>query len=197
MTESNIKGGFRGAGLTPLDADHVISKLDVKLHTPTPPEGTPELPDPWVSKTPKTIKETESQSAYLEKRIRRHKSSSPASIIDAMMSMTKGLKAHQHEMALLRMEVRDLRHANHILSRRRREKKTRLRNGGTMTVGEGQASIDQKDIDLQVAAESSRRGGRARSVQLGVRHCSVCGKAGHNLRTCQAKIKASGDEYSD
>jgi FtsZ-binding cell division protein ZapB len=59
-----------------------------------------------------------------------------------MRLITKGLKAHQHEIALLRMEVQDLRDANHILSRRRREKKTRLRNKGTITVKEGQASID-------------------------------------------------------
>jgi hypothetical protein len=197
MTESNIKGGFRGAGLVPLSAEHVISKLDVKLHTPTPPEGTPELPDPWVSKTPKTIKETELQSAYLENRIRGHKSSSPASIIDAMKSMTKGLKAHQHEMALLRLEVRDLRDANHILSRRRREKKTRLRNGGTMTVEEGQASIDQIEVNTQVVAESLRRRRRGRSVQPSIRHCGVCGKAGHNSRTCQTKIEVSRDKCSD
>jgi hypothetical protein len=60
MTEKNIKGGFRGAGIAPLDAEYVILKLDVKLHTLTPPEGTLELPDPWVLKTPKTIKETKS-----------------------------------------------------------------------------------------------------------------------------------------
>jgi hypothetical protein len=92
---------------------------------------------------------------------------------------------------------RYLRDANNILSRRRREKKTRLQNRGTITVEEGQALIDQKDIDSQVAAELSRRGSRARSVQLGVRHCSVYGKAGHNSRICQTKIDISGDEYSD
>lgn len=62
--------------------------------------------------------------------------------MDALKLMTKGLREHQHEMALLRLEVKDLRDANHILSRRCREKKTRLRNGGTMTIEEGQASID-------------------------------------------------------
>jgi hypothetical protein len=142
ITQNNIKGGFRGAGLVPLNVDYVISKLDVKIHTPTPPEGSPELPDPWVSKTPQTVRETESQSAFLESRIRRHKSSSPASIIEAMKSMTKGLKATQHEMALMRVELRDLQDANYILSRRRSEKKTHLRNRGTMTVREGQALID-------------------------------------------------------
>jgi hypothetical protein len=197
MTESNIKGGFRGAGLVPLDAEHVVSKLDVKLHTPTPPEGTPELPDPWVSKTPKTVKETKSQSAYLENQIRRHNSSSPALIIDGLKSISKGFLAIQHKMALIEAEVRDLRDANHILSRRRREKKTRLRNRGAMTVNEGQALIDQKEVDSQVVAESSQRGGRVKSVQPSIRHCGVCGKAGHNSRTCKADVEASGEEYSD
>lgn len=81
-----------------------------------------------------------------------------------MKSMTKGLKEHQHETALLRLEVRDLRDANHILSRRQREKKTRLRDVGAMTAEEGQALIDQRDVNTQGVAESSRRSGQGRSV---------------------------------
>ena len=45
-------------------------------------------------------------------------------------------------------------------------------------------------------AESSRSGGRARSERPGGRRCGVCGKAGHNVRTCQEDIEASRDEYS-
>jgi DDE superfamily endonuclease len=37
ITESNIQGGFRGASLVPLDPEAVISKLEVRLRTPTPP----------------------------------------------------------------------------------------------------------------------------------------------------------------
>ncbi|KAJ3455303.1 hypothetical protein MRS44_013903 [Fusarium solani] len=76
MTTSNIKGGFRGAGLVPLDPESVISKLDVQLRTPTPAKEEASLPDPWASKTPKTILEASSQSKYLERRIRRYQSSS-------------------------------------------------------------------------------------------------------------------------
>ena len=42
MTENNIKGGFRGASLVPFNLEAVISKLDVKLRTPTstrPPDA--------------------------------------------------------------------------------------------------------------------------------------------------------------
>ena len=36
MTAENIKTGFRGTGLVPYDPQAVLSKLDVKLRTPTP-----------------------------------------------------------------------------------------------------------------------------------------------------------------
>lgn len=37
ITKRNILGGFRGAGLVPLDPEAVISKLDVRLRTPSTP----------------------------------------------------------------------------------------------------------------------------------------------------------------
>jgi hypothetical protein len=36
LTESNIQGGFRGAGIVLFDPERVISTLDLKLRTPTP-----------------------------------------------------------------------------------------------------------------------------------------------------------------
>jgi len=36
ITESNALGGFQGAGLVPFNPQAVISKLDIKLRTPTP-----------------------------------------------------------------------------------------------------------------------------------------------------------------
>jgi hypothetical protein len=66
-----------------------------------------------------------------------------------------------------------------------------------MTVGEGQASIDQMDVDMQVVAESLRRGGQGRSGQPTRRRCGICGKPGHNARTCKIEVKVSGQEYSN
>jgi hypothetical protein len=61
-----------------------------------------------------------------------------------------------------------------------------------MTVGEGQASIDQMDIDMQVVAESSKQGGQGRSSRPRVVRCGVCGKPGHNARTCRSEVEVSG-----
>jgi hypothetical protein len=66
-----------------------------------------------------------------------------------------------------------------------------------MTIQEASQVIDQMDVDTQVVAESSRSSGRGRSVGLGVRRCGLCGKTGHNARTCQEGTQASGEEYSE
>jgi hypothetical protein len=36
IIERNIQGGFIGSGLVPYDPERVLSKLDIKLRTPTP-----------------------------------------------------------------------------------------------------------------------------------------------------------------
>ncbi|SCO92408.1 related to transposase [Fusarium oxysporum] len=131
MTQSNIKGGFKGAGLAPFNLEVVILKLDVQLQTPTPVEEVAQQAQSWTSKTPNTVLEAGSQSKYLSDRIRRHHSSSPESILKALQSLTKAVKRNMHETALLRAENRELRQANEILSRRRRARRTRLQNRGS------------------------------------------------------------------
>ncbi|KAH7459257.1 hypothetical protein FOMA001_g20090 [Fusarium oxysporum f. sp. matthiolae] len=190
MTEENIKAAFRGAGLVPLDPEHVVSKLDVQLRTPTPVEEETGPSTPWVSKTPKTVLEAGSQSEYLAKRIRSHHSCSPTSVLEALKSLSKGTKAIMYEVSLLRSRVQDLERANGILSRRRRAKRTRLQKGGVMTVEEGRQVIKQMGVDTQVVAESSKSCG-----QEG--RCGACGKTEHNARTCQIVVSISGEESGD
>ena len=133
MTERNIKSAFRGAGLIPFNPESVVSKLDVQIRTPPPVEEI--VPStPWGSKTPTTVLEAEFQSEYLERRIRRHHSSSPKPILEALKSFSKGTMAIMRGLALVKAEVQDLRQANEILSRRRRAKRTRLQKRGVMTV---------------------------------------------------------------
>jgi hypothetical protein len=44
--ESNIRAGFRGSGLVPIDPNAVLLKLDIKLQTLTPTGPPPEGNDP-------------------------------------------------------------------------------------------------------------------------------------------------------
>ncbi|KAK7572233.1 hypothetical protein V3481_017431 [Fusarium oxysporum f. sp. vasinfectum] len=97
MIEKNVKAAFRGAGLVHLDPESVVSKLAAQLRTlmPVVEEAGPSTP--WVSKTPRTVLKAQSQSEYRDRRIRRHKSSSPESILKSLMSLSKGTKAIIHE----------------------------------------------------------------------------------------------------
>jgi hypothetical protein len=124
ITEKNIKGGFRGAGLAPFNPESMISKLDMKLWTLMPPEEVAKPLTPWVSKTPKTVLEVQSQSAYLQKRIRRHHSSSPESLIQPVKCFEKGTSTVMYKLALVEARMNDLEQANEILSRCRRVKRT-------------------------------------------------------------------------
>ena len=46
FTDKNIQGAFAGAGLIPYDPERVISKMDIRLRTPTPPISRPGTPLP-------------------------------------------------------------------------------------------------------------------------------------------------------
>lgn len=66
-----------------------------------------------------------------------------------------------------------------------RAKKTRLRQGGALIVENAHDIMAQKEVDEQIRRD--KRSGEAFSKEgnLGVRRCGVCGKTGHNARTCQ------------
>ena len=93
-------------------------------------------------------------------------------------------------------ELRTLRAANEALSKCRRAKKARVRQGGALTVEDAQDIITQKDVDEQVRRDiRATRGSRGEGQSSG-RRCRTCGKAGHNVRTCQEDVDTSSTSDS-
>ena len=62
ITPDNIRGGFRGAGLSPHDYNVVLSQLNVMLRTPTPPAQETTA---WEPKTPRNAREIEAQATLI------------------------------------------------------------------------------------------------------------------------------------
>ena len=197
MTERNIQGGFAGAGLVPYDPERVLSKLDVKLRTPTPPSSRAVTPQPWVFQTPHNPREATSQSTLIKTRIANHQNSSPTSMLAAVDQLAKGTMAVMHQVTLLQAEVSSLRKANEALSKRRRAKRIRVQLGGSLAVQDAKDLLDQKAMVWKVAQELQPDGGGAGGSRTRVRCCGVCGKPGHNARTCQEVAESSDSATSD
>ena len=191
MTKSNIEGGFRGAGLIPFSPEAVISKLDVKLRTPTPTSHPAADADPWVSQTPHNPTEALAQTELVKNQIRDRQGSSPTPIFRAVGHLTKGVERLAHSVTLLTAEAHNLRKANEALSKRRRAKKTRVRQGGALTVEGAHDVLAQKEAEKQAEQDRRKSGSDKDKRPATGRRCGNCGKSGHNARTCQVNGEMS------
>jgi hypothetical protein len=184
FVERNVKGGFEGAGLVPFDPAAVISKLDVRVRTPTPP-GTPDRPpQPWVSKTPQTAAEALSQSTLIKYLVVRHQGSSPTPILSSVDQLAKALVANNHQLTLLSGEIKALREANEVISKRRRAKRTRMQDSGPLTGKQGSQLLAEKGVVEQEGRDEGTGEGSSKRRKTGARLCGICRKPGHNARSC-------------
>jgi hypothetical protein len=189
FTSANILSAFRGAGLVPLQPDTVLSKLDVQLRTPTPPAALVEAL--WQACTPSNVRELEAQSSLIRERVRQHKSSSPASIIEAINQLEKGAGWMMHSAQLLRDRVTSLERANEAASKRKERNKKRIQKHGVLTKGAGEDLLAQREADQQIAREE-RRGGEGSGVsRQALARCKRCRETGHNSRTCKKDTSAT------
>jgi hypothetical protein len=109
ITAQNARAGFRGAGLIPFDPQVVISKLDIKLRTPTPTSPPSQDADPWVSQTPPNPTDALSQTTLVKNRIACYQGSSPTSVLATVTTLAKGTEILAYKNTLLAAEVRALR----------------------------------------------------------------------------------------
>ena len=188
FTSANICSAFSGAGLVPHQPDVVLSKLDVQLRTPTPPAL---IEAPWEARTPSNVRELEAQSTLIRERVRRHKSSSPASIIEAIDQLKKGAEVMMLSAELMRDRITSLERANEAASARRQRKKTRIQHQGVLTKGAGEDILTQREAEQQVAREE-RGGGEPSGVsRQALARCKRCRERVHNSRTCKKETIAA------
>ena len=114
----------------------------------------------------------------------RHQGSSPTGVFSAVKQLVKGTELIAHRMTLMENELRTLRQANQALAKRRRAKKTRVRAGGALSIGDAQVLIDERDASTQQSGGRSAKGGTEEARPATQWHCRGCSKTGHNVRTC-------------
>ena len=98
---------------------------------------------------------------------------------------------------LLKAENQSLWQANEALSKRRRAKKTRLRQGGSLSQQEAEDLQDDRDVRQQVEQEMKASSGRKPREETRAQRCGNCRETGHNARTCEIIEEVSGEEDSE
>jgi hypothetical protein len=178
FTEQNIKSGFRATGLVPYNPENVLSHLDLRLKTPTPP---PTEESTWTSKTPQNATELERQTIHLKNCIVQHQDSSPTSINKAFDQLVKGAQIMVHSATLLKAEVKALQEANQLKKRRERKRKCCIHQGGCLTVQEGEELVQGTQTQEEEGSDTIQHQ-RKKGKQ---RQCGLCNQVGHNARTCE------------
>jgi hypothetical protein len=188
VTASNIQGGFRGAGLVPFDPERVISTLDVKLRTPSPP--LPTNNEPWQSQTPSNTLELGSQSTLIREKYKKQQGSSPNSVLSALEHYAKGAAIVAHKLVLAQQENAELRAANEAATRRKSHKRKRICTEGSLTVEEGQRLTALQEFGARSDGKKAKKRVRAEGGEPSQRRCGRCGEGGHNARTCKNEVEA-------
>jgi hypothetical protein len=113
---STIQNSFVATGLVPIDAERVLSKLNISLRTPTPPSSRPSSrSSQFTPKTPRTFAQLYRQSSMLKDLIDR-RSQTPTPLLTQLV---KGCAMVTHSAALLSQENADLRAANERKNQKR------------------------------------------------------------------------------
>jgi hypothetical protein len=86
---------------------------------------------------------------------------------------------------LMRDRIVSLERANEAASKRRQRKKKRIQKRGTLTKGEGEDIIAQKEANLQIEREQRQGGERSGLSRQALARCKRCRETGHNSRTCK------------
>jgi hypothetical protein len=180
FSSNNIKARFQATGLVPIDPGVVLSKLEIKPRTPSPPLPT----TLWLPKTPSNAQEIEAQSTLIINRIQTHASSSPTPLVGLMEQFYQGVEVVMHTATLIAQHNKQLQAANAAASKRKGRKRKRIQKGGTLSQEEAQDLIAKREALALVEVERREERRAAGGSSRGIPHCSTCGEPGHNKRTC-------------
>jgi hypothetical protein len=86
---------------------------------------------------------------------------------------------------LMRDRITSLERANEAATKRRQRKKKRIQRQGTLTKGEGEDILAQKEADQQIEREQRNGGERSGLSRRSLARCTRCRETGHNSRTCK------------
>lgn len=179
---TTILSGFRATGLVPFNPDQVLSRLDVRLRTPSLPPPI-QAPSPWVPETPHNTADLQFHSAAVQELIRYCTQSPPSPTVKAVKQLIKGCQMAMHSATILAAENTSLRAANERVKRKRQKRRSYVGKGGVSTAIEVQQGPNQAIIEVEEEVQLVQQP-QVRVSNRALRMCSICRSPEHTARTC-------------
>jgi hypothetical protein len=186
-----IQNSFSASGLVPVNAERVLSKLNISLRTPTPPSSRPSSrSSQFTPKTPRTIIQLQKQASILKDLLRKRSNSPPSPSKTILDQIIKGHYISLHNTALLAQEVINLRTANKKVAKKRTRSTKQIPCEEGLTVEEGLQLVQQLDLLDEATQVDSHTQGELpsqafRPATRAPPRCSGCREIGHKINLCK------------
>ncbi|CEO61207.1 hypothetical protein PMG11_05506 [Penicillium brasilianum] len=143
-TGYNHIDNFAASGLVPVDAERVLSKLNISLRTPTPPSSRPSSrSSQFTPKTPRTVVQLQKQASMLKDLLKQRSNSPPSPSKNILDRIIKGHYEALHNTAILAQENANLRVANEKIVKKRNRSTKQIPCEEGLTVEEGLQLVEQ------------------------------------------------------
>jgi hypothetical protein len=188
---TTIRNSFAASGLVPINAERVLSKLNISLRTPTPPDSRPSSrSSQFTPKTPRTVVQLQKQASMLKDLLHRRSNSPPSPIKTMLDQIIKGGYLSLHGAALLAQDNANLRAANEKIVKKRNRSTKHIPCEKGLTVEEGLQLVSQLDLPAEAARVDSHAQGELpnqadRPATRAPPRCSGCREIGHRINTCK------------
>jgi hypothetical protein len=188
---NTIRNSFVATGLNPVNAERVLSKLNISLRTPTPPSSRPSSrSSQFTPKTPKTVAQLHKQASSLRQLLKQRSNSPPTPSKILLDRIIKGHMIALHNTALLAQDNTNLRAANEKKRQKRNRSNRHIPCEEGLTAEEGLQLIEQLNQPVEGDGVVSHTQGELPSQADLPRtrappRCSGCGEVGHRINRCK------------
>jgi hypothetical protein len=186
-----IQNSFAATGLVPIDPERVLSKLNISLRTPTPPNSRPSSrSSQFTPKTPKTVIQLQKQASSLKELLKQRSNSPPTPSKIMLDQIIKGCSVTMHNAALLAQENANLRAANEKKRQKRTRSNRQIPHEGGLSVEEGLQLAQQlyQPVERDQVVSPAQGDLPAQQDQPATRappRCSGCRETGHRINSCK------------
>jgi hypothetical protein len=186
-----IQNSFAASGLVLVNAERVLSKLNISLKTPTPLSSRlNSRSSQFTPKTPRTMIQLQKQASMLKNLLKQQSNSPPSPSKTILDQIIKGHYIALHNTVLLAQENANLRAANKKVVKKRSQSTRQIPCEEGLTVEKGLQLVIQPDLPAEAPAVESHGQGELpiqvdQPAKRAPPRCSGCREIGHRINSCR------------